>query len=369
MKPWVRRLLWGVAIVLGLPLLLGLLWLLLNRIDADPQPWPEALALPANTLPAEDNPLLALPLASSAKGTLALGDCKADADCFALWRTRLTHLAAVRAANPELGLACEAAAAREGLRYEDPMPEPMTIWGPSPRVFGASQCHTWLLSRALDALAAGDAAQTQHWLARADRVDRAVLSGGRSLQAHMVGLAKWHQKLAVLHMAAQQHPQWAAALAPLAVLDGRQLLASQQAWVRVEANYGRVAVDSMRVDVCRGQVEASWFAWWSCTVGAPAAQPEYLTQRFATRWVRVLTILGNADSLPAALPSLNEALLDHAQGWWSQVRHTIPTILDDVAQTAWPGQFERAARVLADAEATHRWLLNPATPRPAISIR
>ena len=39
---WVGR---GVALLVGLPLLLGLLWWLLNLRDAPAQPWPEALAV------------------------------------------------------------------------------------------------------------------------------------------------------------------------------------------------------------------------------------------------------------------------------------------------------------------------------------
>lgn len=367
MKTSVRWTLRTLGLLLGLPLLLGLAWLALNSVDADPQPWPEALALPGNTLAAVDNPLLALPSAHSPKGELSLGDCKAD-DCWDTWRTRLPQLAAVRAANPAFGAACEAAAAREGLHFEDTMPGRMTM-GVQADVSGPSKCHTWLLSRALDATVAGDAAQTLRWLTQADRVDRAALGGGRSPIAQMAGLALWRRKLQVLYGAAQQQPAWATSLAPLAQLDGRQLLASQQAWVRVEANYGRAAVDSLRRDTCQVLRDASWFARTSCVVVAPLAQPEYMTQLFATRWMRVLTVLDSADSLPAALPALNAALLDGPQGWWPRIRHTIPLTLDETARPALPTHFERVARLLADAQATHRWLLNPATPRPVIAAR
>lgn len=87
MKTWMRRTLWGAGLLLGLPFLLFLLWFLVNLRDVPAQPWPEALALPRNTLAPEHNLLVALEAAPAPDKDfgLSLNPC-ASPDCLADWQ-------------------------------------------------------------------------------------------------------------------------------------------------------------------------------------------------------------------------------------------------------------------------------------------
>ena len=79
MKTWLRRGLWVLALLIGLPLLLVLSWWLLNLADVEPQPWPQALELPRNNVPVADNLATLLGTAPAIQGDFTLGHC--DGKC------------------------------------------------------------------------------------------------------------------------------------------------------------------------------------------------------------------------------------------------------------------------------------------------
>lgn len=359
MKTWVRRTLWGLGLVLGLPLLLGLLWLLLNVRDVAPQPWPQALALPGNTLPAERN-AHALLQGAPLQGELRLERCE-PGDCLAAWRAQLPELARQRAANAAFGAVCEAVTARTDLRYEDPLPERLSVDSPFAPGWALTACHNLLLGLALEAVDRGDAVAARAHLARADRLDRAVLGGARSLIAQLIGSALFGRKLLVVQAFAQAQPGEASSLLPLAAFDAAEQLARQRAWIQVEANFQRAVTDSLRGGRCGLTEQASTGERWLCRLAGPALQPEYLTQLMTGHWVDALALLQAAPSVSAALPALRERLgPGPSASAWQRVRHTLPHALDDVTRPATWTYFEREADLQLATEATRLWLLNPA---------
>ncbi len=360
MKTWLRRGLWALGLLIGLPLLLGLAWWLLNLGDAEPWPWPQALELPRNNVPADDNLLTLLNAAPAIQGgSFSLGDCEGE-DCMKLWRERLPKLAELRAASPGFGAVCEGLATRAELRLEDEMPKRMSVDWPMPSFYRLTSCHSWLLSRALEAGEAGDAQTQLHWLRQADRLDHAALAGSRSLIAQMVSGSLWGRKLQVLVAIGTAHPALSRELAPLARLDEQTLLARQLDWVRVEASYQRGAVDGTRKEACAGpQIVGSAFERWLCPLLARVGQPEYMTQRFGDRWLRVQLHLQQTRSLSASLTTLRQLLEPEPVSTWQRIRHTVPHALDDVGHPAYIGYFERNVDLQLAAEATRLWLLAP----------
>lgn len=360
MKTWVRRSLWIVGLLIGVPLILGLAWWLLNLRDVEPQPWPEALALQGNSLSEADNLLLQLAKAPSFKGSFSLGDCKSE-DCLASWRERLPKMAELRAANPGFGEACEALSARQDLRYEDPLPATMSIDWAMPSFAPASNCHAWLISRALEASQAGDGQAALRWLRQADGLDRKAMAGSRSLTAQMIAAAMWARKLHALVFVGTAQPALAASLEPMAQLDEPAFLARQQQWVLVEAGFQRAAVDGMRKEACADpRLSMSEFERWFCRRSASAAQPEYTLQLFAGRWLRIQQQLQQAESLPTALPALQAVWGGpDSVSTWQRIRHAIPHIIDDVAYPGWKIYFERQVDLQLATEATRLWLKAP----------
>lgn len=353
MKTFLR---WTLGL-LALPLLLGLGWMALNHFDAPPQPWPERLRLPGNTVAEGDNLLLQLGKAPAQKApVVSVNDCKAD-DCLPLWRERLPQLLAQRESNAGFVEACERLSAAEPLHIEDPLPARISPSSALPGFTPLTRCHQWLLVRALGASEAGDGALALSWLQQADRVDRAAHAGGRTLVAQMIGVALTGQKLEVISGVAQRHPELRQQLLPLAEVDGRALLAKQRQWVIVEANFGRAATDSLRQEnLCPDAVPLDWRERLQCQVTALGFQPEYTEQLMRDRWLRVLDGLEAAQDLPSALPALSAQLSGLDTSSWQHLRHTVAHILDDVARPAWAGYLERSADLQLAAEATHLWL-------------
>ncbi len=365
MKTWMRRTLWGAGLLLGLPFLLFLLWFLVNLRDVPAQPWPEALALPRNTLAPEHNLLVALEAAPAPDKDfgLSLNPC-ASPDCLADWRAGLDKQAEPRARSAAFGAACETLTAQADLRFQDAMPETMRVGWLFPALTHVSRCHQWLLGRALTAAMGGEAAEPMRWLAQADRLDRAVLEGSRSLIAQMIGASMWGRKLSLLQGVALLQPSLSADLPALAQLDARHMLVRQHEWIRVEASVNRSAIDELTQAGCdarllSGEVQRAW----ACFT-AQGMQPEYSKQLFARRWQDAQVVLAQADTLPAALPALRQALMQVPEGWWPRLRHTVPLILDEVAGPVYPGYFERFGDLQLAAEATRLWLLDARAPLP-----
>lgn len=349
--------LFGLFGLAGLALLLSAAWLALNHRDLPAQPWPAALELPANRLPATDNLLFTLKAKPQRPGELRLGDCQV-ADCLSVWRAQLPALAAQRAANARFGDACLAQTQVVALRFEEPLPRPLRIESPMPQLGPLRSCHGMLLGLALQAAEDGDAPVALQWLQQADRLDRAVLAGARSVAAQAVGLRMASDKLQALVAVALRQPTLRPALPPLAAVDPRALLERQRDWVRVEANFNRAAIDSLREPNCAPpQLAQSWLEKGLCRITAGAAQPEYTLQWMASRWLRLDQQLQAAQSLAAALPAL-QATQQHGPepSAWQRLRHTVPHVLDDVARPAYAGYFERTVDFQLAAEATGLWL-------------
>lgn len=354
MKTWLRRWLWVLALLIGLPLLLVLSWWLLNLADVEPQPWPQALELPRNNVPAADNLATILGAAPAIQGgSFSLGHCDGD-DCVKRWRERLPKLAALRAANPGFGAVCEGLATRAELRFEDTMPERMSVDWPLPNLSALTNCHSWLLSRALEAAEGGDAL---HWLRQADRLDHALLAGSRGLVAQGVSASLWGNKLRVLVAMGAEHPSLSQELALLARFDEQTWLARQLDWVRVEASFQRGATDSLRASHCDDErLPMGLFERWFCRLATPVAQPEYMTQLMSNRWLRVQLHLQQTRSLPGSLQTLRGLLEADPVSRWQRIRHTVPHFLDDTAAPAYAGYFERKVDLQLAAEATRLWL-------------
>lgn len=356
MKTWLRRGLWVLALLIGLPLLLVLSWWLLNLADVEPQPWPQALELPRNNVPVADNLETLLGNAPAIQGDFTLGHCDGD-DCVKRWRERLPKLAELRAANPGFGAVCEGLATRAELRFEDTMPERMSVDWSSPRLSPLASCHRWLLSRALEAAEGGDAL---HWLRQADRLDHALLAGSRSLVAQGLSASLWGNKLRVLVVLGAEQPSLSPELALLARFDELVWLARQLDWVRVEASFQRGASDSLRTSHCDDErLPIGGLERWFCRLASPAAQPEYMAQLMSRRWLRVQLHLQQTRSLPGSLQTLRGLLEVDPVSGWQRIRHTMPHWLDDTAAPAYARYFERNVDLQLAAEATRLWLQAP----------
>lgn len=361
MKTWLRRGLWALGLLIGLPLLLGFAWWLLNLGDIEPQPWPQALELPRNNVPVADNLLTLLNAAPAiAGGRLSLEACDGD-DCLKRWREQLSALAATRAAHPGFGDVCEGLATRAELRFEDPVPDTMRIEWSLPSLMPLTNCHGWLLSRALEASEAGDTEALLHWMHQADRLDHAAIAGSRSLVAQGISASLWGRKLQLLVALAPVHPAQSQALARFARFDEQAWLARQLDAVRVEASYQRAAIQDTHARHCDDdRLPMSGLGRWHCRLMARSGQPSYLTRLFSDRWLRVQLHLQQTQSLPGSLATLGE-LLDDADSvsFWQRIRHTVPHWLDDVARPTYFVHFQRNAELQLAAEATRLWLQAP----------
>lgn len=364
--------LWVLAVLLGLPLLLGLTWFLLNRTDVAPQPWPEQLALPTNQVPDADNLLLQIAVGPQAK-SVSLNECKED-DCLSLWRQQLPAWVEVQQKNAAFGERCEALTAPKQLRAEDPMPGHMSPDWVLPQFSPLVSCHGWLLRHALQAADGGDTAAALRWLRQADRADRALLTGARSLIGHMIGVSLWANKLQLITGLAPRHPELAGDLQALAALDPQTLLARQRDWMVVEANFARGAIDSMRsFSDCEAlPAPLSWADRMICRIGGLGMQPEYATQLVSERALKLQALLAQGQS-PAESLALVRPLLasDHSASLWQRIRHTVPHEHLDVAPPAYLLYMERAADLQLSAEATALWLRRgaPGEASPALRER
>ncbi|MFN4116550.1 MAG: hypothetical protein ACK4F7_08640 [Inhella sp.] len=361
MTSWLRRGFWLLALLIGLPLLLGLIWWLLNLGDVEPQLWPQALELPRNNVPAADNLLTLLNAAPAiADGRLSLDACDGD-NCLQRWREQLPTLAAKRAANPGFGEVCEGLATRVELRFEDPVPETLRIDWALPSLMPLTSCHSWLLSRALEASEAGDDQALLHWLRQADRLDHAAIAGSRSMVAQGVSAGLWGRKLKLLVALAQNHPVLSQDLARFARFDEQAWLARQLDAVRVEASYQRAAIEATRTTHCDDdRLAMGGLGRWHCRLMASSGQPAYLSRLFGDRWLRVQLHLQQTRTLPGSLATLRDLLVDAGSvSLWQRVRHTVPHWLDDVARPTYVVHLQRNVDLQLAAEATRLWLTLP----------
>lgn len=346
---------WVAGLVAGL-LLLFVAWVALNVRDVSPRPWPEALALPGNTVPVEQNLLQSLKGLPHAGPALNLHHC-GGADCADLWRASSPQRAAWRAQNPALGQACSAGLAGPSVQAQELLPVRLSLqWVPE-LTRGMSDCHTWALGLALDQAWSGASDQAVQSLAMADRLDRAALAGYRSLLGHRMASAMWGRKLLVLQAVADAQPVLAPRLARFAELDNAQFKSAQLAWMAVEANFQAVAGETLLSSRhCNEALQPDWQDRLNCRLTGQLGQPEHHRQLVAERWLAMRAGLAQAQSVADAWPEVQVAMQASKPGAWAWSRHTLNTTLDSVSHAAYQAYLAQAADLQLSAEATRLWL-------------
>ena len=276
-----RALLWLVAALL----LLIAAWVLSNLRDIDPVPRPAALALPAPQLAEENNAYFALvgmraqadreaavvgralwrlrrsapvaPLSLPDRQAFAaqqraereaLGEslappkalpCDASLpDCIGAWIAQADALGAQRQAQAVFGRRCEQLL-DEHFEFEELLPA--TLHGAETGAAHAStanQCSQWLLSGAVLEWTRHRPAQAVALLVQADRLNRALLAGGRSLIGQMIALRATRHTLNAITSLALRDPAMATALAPL-LAPWPDSVQAVRRWMVTEAAYGR----------------------------------------------------------------------------------------------------------------------------------
>jgi hypothetical protein len=305
--PWRWALRTGAAL-LALVALLAAAWVVSNWNDADPLPRPPDLLLAAAQLDEANNAFFALvgvhaqqgrniaaagqtvwrssidfaslpqaqksPEAAGAwqrNDSDALGEmvprfsgppavCQAnDDDCTAAWIGAADALAAQRVKTATAGARCEALL-DESFEFEEVLPPrlfpgvPMASHGS-----GAASCSGWLLSGAVLAWTRGDPALTLQRLAQADRLNRALLAGSRSLIGQVIAWSLSRRGLRVMTELGVRDPALAASMAPL-LMPWPDASEAARRWMAVEAAFQQEAF---------GDVSAT------CLTTAPTVEPSF----------------------------------------------------------------------------------------------
>lgn len=259
-----------------------------NRlVDDAPRPVPEALRVPAASLPPERNAAFALlglaeagddPHAAGLRRWAAMDagaiaslpasprkwpstDARIPAskawhcdtqttDCVAVWTQEAEALRALTAAHADIGRRCEAVA-RTGMAIDEPMITPAA----EPTTAGelyirratllpwqtTVNCLRWLLVRSALAGQSGDRTAMLAYVKQADALTGAMLDGTNTLIGVNVAgaMARRHWRvvteLAALYPAAA--PELRATLRPISARA-----TDPSRWIRTEANFGREAV-------------------------------------------------------------------------------------------------------------------------------
>lgn len=291
MKRWARvtlKILGGL--LLGV-VTLAAAWAAFNNrlVDDAPRPVPEALRVPASTLPAKDNAMFGLlgleaagedphteglrawarieagrfdeipPLprrwpSSSGDKSARAWQCDAQAqDCVAVWTREEDGLRALMDTHAEVGRRCEAVA-RPGMMIEEPLIAPAAELSTAKDLYirratilpwrSTVECLRWLQIRSVLAGRSGDGAAMMSLLAKADALTVAMLEGTRTLIGVNVAGAMGRRHWQVLTDIAARHPGQAPAMrAMLRPLSPQAIDATR--WIQTEANFGREAVREM----------------------------------------------------------------------------------------------------------------------------
>ena len=283
----VRALGWAMAAVLGLPALVLLAWLATNWGDAPALPRPAVLQLPAAALSEARNAhdalagVLALPGADPAqvardeRARTAVWLAKPLAERMAMaakppktpqaptrqplprgapWAcpdgqplcagTWLDQPAALERQRDALawGARCDALA-DDNLVIEEHIEQPLHMAGVvAQHLTGGNACTRWLQTGIALAFAAGDDAALTRDLARADRLNRALLGGSRSVVSTLVTARTAHTLLDLVATLAVRDAALAERLSPL--LAGWPAQAGlARRWMVHESNFGVAALD------------------------------------------------------------------------------------------------------------------------------
>lgn len=288
MKRWARVTLKVTGgLVLGVATLAAAWAAFNNRLADDaPRPVPEALRLPADTLPAErnayydllglnagavggdphaeglsrwtrwangtyDQPESPSPLKWPGEGrdeAARAWQCDAQTqDCVATWTREADGLRALVKAHADIGARCEAIA-RPGMAIEEPLVAPIAdpktrrdlyasrVFTPAFRP--AMECLRWLQVRSALAAQAGDRAAMLGFVQQADALTVATLEGMRTLIGVTISgsMAQRHWRV-VTDLAARDPKAVPALRAMLRPLTPRAVDPSR--WIRTESTFGR----------------------------------------------------------------------------------------------------------------------------------
>ena len=352
-----KRGLWVLGGIVGTVLLLVLAWIASNWVDTAEQPWPQSLVVPTDAIPPADNLYDQLVAAPRGTGpTLTLGDCE-PGGCANAWEQRRPQWAAQRAPHAALGAVCERATQSASLRFQDPLPLNWSFESALGEYQLVSACNNWLLMRALEASHQANSVLALQLLQQSQGLSRAVIQGSRLLVGHVVGVAMHERTLHALLIVAEQHPQLADRLVPLADLSTADLAQGQRRWMAAEANFMRGMVLNMaQPKTC----EAYGFALEGvvCRLGGGSTMPNYTTHLFTDYWLRAQGTV--EDTNPLAVANAMEAIAAAPEtglfGTPWHWRGTVPHILLDVARPAFGTYVERGFNTYLASLSTKLWL-------------
>lgn len=289
MKRWTR----AALKVLG-GLLLGVVtlaasWAAFNNrlVDDAPRPVPEALRVPAPTLPPESNAVFALlglaeagddPHAAGLRRWAAMdagaiaslpasprkwpsSDARQPAsktwncdtqttDCVTVWTQEADVLRALTAAHADIGRRCEAVA-QTGMAIDEPMITPSAELKTAGQLYirratllpwqTTVNCLRWLHVRSALAGLSGDRTAMLSFVEQADALTGAMLAGTNTLIGVNVAGAMARRHWRVVTDLAALYPAAASELrSTLRPMSARA--ADTSRWIRTEANFGREAV-------------------------------------------------------------------------------------------------------------------------------
>ncbi|RZI58531.1 MAG: hypothetical protein EOP37_15370 [Rubrivivax sp.] len=393
MKRWARvmlKLLGGL--LLGV-VTLAAAWAAFNNrlVDDAPRPVPEALQVPAPTLPQEQNAFFALiglgmsgddpqaegqrrwamidegrvpaqeltaprswPSTTSAVGKVWQCDVQTQ-DCLGEWAREAQGLRALMDAHADIGRRCEAVA-RPGMAVEEPTLTPrenLKIASDSyvrrAEIFHSSpplNCQRWLQIRAALAGLQGDATGMLTFARQADALTTAMLQGSRSLIQVQIAGTMARRQWRLLTDLAFRYPGSASALRTMVgPLPAQALDASN--WIRTESQYGRETVReaSCLSDSADPQMEEP---------GTPLvcesrffAMPNATQRLMDETWMRAQAM---AAAGPLALLSWEPQL---SSRWWfgAPWRNSVGGLLVSVSEPAYGIYFRKQASLLLLNEA------------------
>ena len=246
-----RALGWSMAALLAAPALVLLAWLASNWRDAPALPRPAALVPAPPRLAEARNAYRALTdIKLAAPGSeRRLADptgapwyCSGGgAGCAPGWLAQPEALAVQRQAIA-WGARCDALLDGD-FAFDELLPQPMSMsmTGLATHLSGAVGCQRWFQTGAVLAFVRDDREALQRDLARADRLNRALLSGSHSLIASMVALRGAQSLMDTVALLAVRDAGLVETLAPL-LADWPAQTDVVRRWIGFESTYGQHAI-------------------------------------------------------------------------------------------------------------------------------
>lgn len=340
-----------------------------NRwVDARPGEVPQALQLPAPSLPKERNGFYGLvtldqPLDGKRLhwpgqgGKQAPGwTCNTDrTDCVVQWRAQAARLAVELQEHAEIGRRCEALAV-PGFAMDEALPEPSaelrvpadqymakTI---APHVQNTLQCARWLKVQAVLAQQRGDQVALQAYLTQGDALVTGLLGGSRSLigslSAWRIAAEQWQLLVAL----AVEQP----ALTPTLAALIRPLPAEAQdpsRWIVAEAHFGRQVIRELGLGCALAEPAGKPLNdRLVCSPGV-SFMPNATQQLMEYQWLQALAL---AHKGPLALLDWvpqTQGQRVYGLAW----RNTTGHILTDVAMPGWTTYARRQSNLLLQHQA------------------